>query len=859
MSTQNDPFAPDAEATSPTGGSRIGAATGQISTVLSGLASRVRPLTSSASKGFVQTYARERLGGQDVTDLPAKYKELEEKVDKIKAIHESLIRVSANYTKPHYDYEPLLSESALNFAESVRGRVTSLAGQPTSPKDEIPKSLSHAFSRAASQGSSILPPEEPLTTALTKFGKAHDRIGNARLNLASLHIDGVQDSDATQKFHKPMLATLNEQIAQAMKARQKVRAARLTYDAARARLKAAKPEREEAARTEMETTEDEFVAVVDDAMGKMTLVVENGSGTALKSVADLVNAQLIYFKTTYEILAELSPELNELAVGTLLRKHELAASLLRSSLTILMGPSFAMDLLERAQELVKSILDSSSKTQIAIAVAVAVFGTSTALAVTKSRKVKGSPPVVPGYPFVGNPAFFRRRYEFLKEWTGRLGHFFEFKLAGYRVFHLSGVPLRQFFLSTDTSSLSMSDGYTVLHGTIPDMNKIVQQQEDATDKMKMSLFQRRLGMMLKAERLNESLPVLINDMRESMLRWGPQGEMDPFHNFFKLVFKLTVRMLGPREIAESDANLNKLESLYLTVEYASGVVNNYFKWIPSKCRENREKANQGLFFMLSEIIDKRIEERSSGVFREKKDSVDVLLDCGDHKYDIISFIIGSLFAGYLNTGMASAWLVVFLIQKPEWKARILSELEAACVRHAATLNKPAYLPNGIPDLTVLPFSAFDSELPSLNACVAETVRHITSGGTMLRRVMKDGIVVEGFKIPRGSFLSYQIGDTNMNENLYASPDEFDPAHFENKKDDPVLGSKEMYEFLGWGAGRHPCLGMGFAKIELKIIVCLALTQYNFQLQSKSKPTINRNDFIRAVPKEPVTLKFMARS
>ncbi|KAI8850858.1 hypothetical protein BC829DRAFT_361318 [Chytridium lagenaria] len=299
-----DPFA---DTTSPTG-TASRPASSQISTVISGLAQRIRPLGSQAAKGFSQVsqYARERMGAStDITELPTKFQELEEKVDKIKALHESLVKVSQNYTKPHYDYEPLLSETALDFATNVRGKVVSLAGATTTTREEIPRSLSHALARAATSGSAGLPTEEPLTLALRKFATAHERVGNARLNL---------DSDATLKFHQPMVATISQQIAHAMKARRKVQAARLTYDAARARLKASKPEREEAARSEMEAMEDEFVAVVDDAMGKMTLVVESGAGTALKSLAELVSAQLVYFKTAYEILAELAPEIDELQV-----------------------------------------------------------------------------------------------------------------------------------------------------------------------------------------------------------------------------------------------------------------------------------------------------------------------------------------------------------------------------------------------------------------------------------------------------------------------------------------------------------------------------------------------------------------
>ncbi len=87
---------------------------------------------------------------------------------------------------------------------------------------------------------------------------------------------------------------------------------RLTYDAFRAKVKNAKPEHADAARQDMEAAEDEFVAAVDDAMGKMKAVVE--SPNALKQLADLVAIQLEYYKSVTQILSELAPEIDELVV-----------------------------------------------------------------------------------------------------------------------------------------------------------------------------------------------------------------------------------------------------------------------------------------------------------------------------------------------------------------------------------------------------------------------------------------------------------------------------------------------------------------------------------------------------------------
>ncbi|KAJ3007261.1 hypothetical protein HKX48_009232 [Thoreauomyces humboldtii] len=280
---------------------------------------KLKPLGSQAVKGFsqIQQYAKERMGNAgDVTELPAEYRELELKVDKIRTMHENLAKISRNFTLPHYDYEPPLTDTVFDFATTVQDRATSLAAAGAraagvnSPvqggsknREEIPPSLAHAFSRAAMHSAEEMGTQEPIGSALKKFAAVEEKVGNARLQM---------DADAVTKFHQPVNKMLVMTIASAMKARKTVQSVRLTYDSCRARLKAAKPENVEAVRQEMEAAEDEFVAAVDDAMGKMKAVVENPE--PLKNIADLVAVQLAYFKSAYDALAEVGPELDELQV-----------------------------------------------------------------------------------------------------------------------------------------------------------------------------------------------------------------------------------------------------------------------------------------------------------------------------------------------------------------------------------------------------------------------------------------------------------------------------------------------------------------------------------------------------------------
>ncbi|KAJ3120719.1 hypothetical protein HK100_012684 [Physocladia obscura] len=282
--------------------------------VANAAAERLKPLGNSAAQRFSMAtqYAREKMNSAntDVTELPPKYRELEEKVDRIKAQHEAFLRLSGNYKRAHYDYVPVFSETAKDVVSTVSAGWTQLltgsAPKESDHSTDVPPSLAHAFARAA-RSSIGHDSQEPMAVALSKFANTQEAVGDARQRM---------DAQIIARFHDPTTVALATTITAAIKARRHVAAARLTYDAARTKMKtinrSGNISNEEAVRVEMEAAEDQFVAAVDDAMAKMSLVIE--STEPLKNLAELVAAQAKYYKEAYEAFAALTPEIDELQV-----------------------------------------------------------------------------------------------------------------------------------------------------------------------------------------------------------------------------------------------------------------------------------------------------------------------------------------------------------------------------------------------------------------------------------------------------------------------------------------------------------------------------------------------------------------
>ncbi|KAI9015540.1 hypothetical protein DFJ74DRAFT_609501 [Hyaloraphidium curvatum] len=294
----------------------LGAVQEGVGGIFKSIGSTLGPLGAKLSKSVStgRQLLSERMGSAEVTELPQEYKELEERVDKIRIFHESMVKITRAYTK-HIDYDiPLgdtIGDLTTQLGSSLGSLATSAASKiqggaappPKPPSKEEPLTLSHAIARATGQAAQALGTEEPTGAALQKVAAVSEKIGNAKIRM---------DNDITERFYKPFMNTQTGIIMPAMKARKDVQTCRLNYDACKQRVKTAKPEKLEAARHEMEKAEDEFVAAVEDAMNKMKAVVT--SPQPLANLADLVAAQLAYYKEAYESLSELSPEIDELQI-----------------------------------------------------------------------------------------------------------------------------------------------------------------------------------------------------------------------------------------------------------------------------------------------------------------------------------------------------------------------------------------------------------------------------------------------------------------------------------------------------------------------------------------------------------------
>ena len=175
----------------------------------------------------------------------------------------------------------------------------------------------------------------------------------------------------------------------------------------------------------------------------------------------------------------------------------------------------------------------------------------------------------------------------------------------------------------------------------------------------------------------------------------------------------------------------------------------------------------------------------------------------------------------MGTGQKACWTLIDLAVHPEWREKCKREIRDLLSRH---LGDSASFATISDKLSAIPPSAWEDELPVLDACTRESQRLFFTN-IMLRRNVRDDFDIGGKVVKRGDFLTYSAREVHLSPEYYPEPHKYDPGRW--LRPDPT--PKTIYPFLAWGAGRHPCAGMRLAKAEMKWMVVMFLMRYEYEL------------------------------
>ena len=174
-----------------------------------------------------------------------------------------------------------------------------------------------------------------------------------------------------------------------------------------------------------------------------------------------------------------------------------------------------------------------------------------------------------------------------------------------------------------------------------------------------------------------------------------------------------------------------------------------------------------------------------------------------------------MFAAHDTTTASIINIAYELAKNPDWQER----LRKACVDFATKTGK-----------TELSYEDLEA-IPELEYAMLEGQRLHPSVPMAARRSIRE-VEIAGHRIPPHTLMWLPYVAFYRSEKYWKNPLQFDPDRFAPGREEH---KQHSFLFIPFGGGAHKCIGMHFAKIQVKCFFYLFLQRYRFSVPDNYDP------------------------
>ena len=412
------------------------------------------------------------------------------------------------------------------------------------------------------------------------------------------------------------------------------------------------------------------------------------------------------------------------------------------------------------------------------------------------------PPGKFGWPIVGETISFLRDPNFAKERYQKYGPIFKTHIFGRPTVIMVGAEANQFVLSKGMEHFSSGEGWPKNFKQLLGRSLFVQDGAE---------HQRNRHLIAPAFH-RSALVSYMETMEEIILyylaQWEELGQFAWFPEFKKMTFDVASTLLIGCQAGEDTARLS---------QYFSDLTNGLFALpirLPWTTFGKALQARDALLAYVEEQVRQRQQHPQSDALGMLVQSVD---QDGQHlsMEELKAQAILLLFAGHETTTSMLTSFCMALAQQPDVWERARVEQEEIPLD-----NPPTYVQL--------------QQMTYLNQILREVERLYPPVGGAFRGVIKP-FEFNGYHVPKGWQLQYNILATHYDGQTYPQPDEFDPDRF-----DPQHKSKQSpFNLVGFGGGPRVCIGKTFALLEIKLVAAHLLRHYTWELVPEQDLRLSR--------------------
>jgi sterol 14-demethylase len=320
---------------------------------------------------------------------------------------------------------------------------------------------------------------------------------------------------------------------------------------------------------------------------------------------------------------------------------------------------------------------------------------------------------------------------------------------------------------------------------------------------------------LKTARLQSYVPAFRQEAEAYFGAWGASGEVNLPDVFGDLIILTASRTLLGREVRES--MFEEVAHLYHDLDDGMRPISVLFPYLPTPFHRRRDAARARLAAIFGSVIAAR---RASGA--RENDMLQTLIDARYSRVhggralsdgEITGLLIAMLFAGQHTSTITASWTGLHMIANPATLAAAEAEQRATIAQHGEALS-----------MEVL------NTMDVLHRNIQEALR-LGPPLIMLMRYAKEAFEVttskgQRYVIPKGHIVAASPTFSHRMESVFTDAGAYQPDRFAAPREEDKA---VPLSYIGFGAGRHGCMGQVFAYLQIKTIWSVLLRDFSFEM------------------------------
>lgn len=448
---------------------------------------------------------------------------------------------------------------------------------------------------------------------------------------------------------------------------------------------------------------------------------------------------------------------------------------------------------------------------------------------TAAEAVKAVPELSGGWPLIGHLLDFQKDPVSMlsRGWTEQ-GELVQFRIGPRRFVLFIGPEAHDFYFRAPEEQLNAKAVYQF---TVP-------------------IFGRGVAYDAPPEIMAEQLEFLFPALRDAAMRrfarimfdeasqfadaLGDDGVLDLPHAMNALTVNIASRCLIGQEVR--DQVDTGFAEAYHDLQNGINTLGFFFPRLPTLSHRIRDQARRKVAQLFSRIMKDR---RLSGA--QPDDFMQTLMQA---RYkdgralsdeEITGIILTVLFAGQHTSAVLATWIGLELLKAPSYIERIRDEMQ------------DIYSESGTMELSTL------KQQVALEYAVREGERLHPPLIILIRKVLQP-IRYRNHVIPAGTLAMVSPAASHRLPHIFADPDRFNPERFAP----PTCEDKQHhYALIGFGGGKHRCMGKNFAYLQLKAIWSVLLDRFDIEPDT-AFPDPNYGSWVTG-PKAPCQIRYRRRT